>query len=123
MLFAHASASPMSQPPTSGSTTPLLEKHRIVGSLRERTIYVPVPSPQSDVDDSVKILSATVAEHVETFLSVHESYIEAEIAEIEELAQKKVEELEELSRGIAKLRKMLSNRKKKGRVQMQHSIW
>lgn len=114
----------MSQPPTSSCSTPMLEKHRIVGSLRERTIYYPMSSRiTSEAEEPLNVLAAKVSEHFQTFLSVHQSYIEAEIAELEEMAQKKMNELEEMANGIAKLRKMISRQTKGNQVRMHSSIW
>jgi hypothetical protein len=68
--------------------TPLLEQRRVVGSLRERTIFVPTPSPvpnrhETLVNERLERLSSRLMQYIEQSLSQCEASIEEEINQID----------------------------------------
>jgi hypothetical protein len=64
------------------------EGRRIVGSLRERTVFLPGTSPRFPRDDSIcgelNALTSRISEYVDNKLTMQDRYVDTEMMEIEE---------------------------------------
>lgn len=103
---------------------PHLEKRRIVGSLRERTVYLQSPpSSQNFSDDRVcelrksalfeqllNDLANRISNHVERELTVQQITIDQKIEEIDEHTQSNLLTQETLETRLKKLRKKLKQK-------------
>ena len=106
------------------NTTPLLEKRRIIGSMRERTVFVPVNpqmknefknnSPNDLFPDLVlflKEIGNRINEHVEQTLDLQESIIDIKIKEIDDAISKHHNEQMRLERQIKKIKKTILSKR------------
>ena len=118
----------VSQTPTThneiNTTTPLLEKRRIIGSLRERTIFVPVnphinneiknkpaSDPIPDFALFLKEIGNRINEHVERTLDLQENIIDIKIQEIDDTINKHQKEQLRLERQLKKIKKTILSKR------------
>lgn len=111
MLFSQPLATPHSvvcnQPATPVQMT---EQRRIVGTFRERTVYMGSPRNgprQIDMSEILRAISAKFSEHIENYIHEHQHAIEEKIADIEEQAERTSRAHDKIRKAMSKLRKMV----------------
>jgi hypothetical protein len=65
------------------------EARRVVGSLRERTVFLPAASPRFPREDSISAdelnaMASRISEYVDNKLTVQDRYVDTEMMEIQE---------------------------------------
>jgi hypothetical protein len=103
-----------------GST--FLEQRRIVGTCRERTVWIPhpaqCPSSRSSPEespvfvDALQSLGMRVSVHVEESLSVQRLTLEKEMDDLESRVERTCEANEKIIRAMKKLKKIISRKTK-----------
>jgi hypothetical protein len=126
----------MSSPSTRAEPpTPFFETRRIVGSLRERTVFLPgQSSPRRDESDTiwaVNAMASRVSEYVENKLTMNERFVDEEMMQIEDGMDRTASRAERLTKDIENLSTLIFGQGQHGtdknqfapQSQVRSSLW